>query len=88
MRRAEALTILGQEFLRHGERTSRSRSGNKTEECVDESARGEGAKNRILRAFEISQMKVRMLYCCVVSGVSYIMCDGLLMRTKQLCFHQ
>lgn len=56
MRRAEALEILGQEFLRQG-RASQKRK--KEEECLDKGARTEGVKEKIMRAFEISQMNAK-----------------------------
>ncbi|CAB9502133.1 protein DnaJ [Seminavis robusta] len=55
-RRAEALEMLGQEFLRLGR--PKNRGDNKTE-CVDKNARSEGVKEKLKRAFEISQMKAK-----------------------------
>jgi hypothetical protein len=57
LRRAEALDILGQEFVQRG-RTD-NRGSNTTGECVDKSARSDEVREKMTRAFEISQMKVR-----------------------------
>ena len=65
MRRAEALQILGQEFLRRGNKKKENVSDNNQNqegECLDPGAKAAKIREKIHRAFHISQMKVRYFF--------------------------